>query len=267
VRRRSPTSTSGKGHPQDRGHVHLLYHHRWQEPRKGRSGLHGAVEITRYPRLWEGKGGSTVADLGVMKEGEILKRLDRFRPVEWLKGMKKGDISLPIRTTPIIYLSGSEQRGRKGPRPPGGLQVDKGGGSRPKGRRWWQKPKRKQLSPTSRSTFQGHRISGQNVNCYSFCGPVPAEHSGVFSLSIDRRSMINPWRLLENTISSDSKRRKHPTNRSTNGKNRHTGNTMSPSKGGRPRFPERGPEEEDKGKGGLRSHFKTVYSGKDVFSV
>jgi parvulin-like peptidyl-prolyl isomerase len=48
--------------------------------------------------------GLDVVDLGVIKESEVLKRLNRFKPAEWLKGMKKGDISLPIRDDAKSYI-------------------------------------------------------------------------------------------------------------------------------------------------------------------
>lgn len=41
--------------------------------------------------------GLAVVDLGPMREGEVLKKLRNLRVEEWLKGLKKGDISLPIR--------------------------------------------------------------------------------------------------------------------------------------------------------------------------
>ena len=42
--------------------------------------------------------GLSVIDLGMMKEGELLKRFKHLRIDEWLKSLKKGDISLPQRT-------------------------------------------------------------------------------------------------------------------------------------------------------------------------
>lgn len=41
--------------------------------------------------------GLPVVDLGPMKEGDLLKRLKNVKAEEWLTGLKKGDISLPIR--------------------------------------------------------------------------------------------------------------------------------------------------------------------------
>lgn len=41
--------------------------------------------------------GLHVVDLGMMKESEVMKRLKNMKVDDWLKGLKKGDITLPIR--------------------------------------------------------------------------------------------------------------------------------------------------------------------------
>ena len=50
-------------------------------------------DIDKYGR----EKGLTVTDLGSMKESEVMQRLKNLNPAQWLKGLKKGDISLPIR--------------------------------------------------------------------------------------------------------------------------------------------------------------------------
>ncbi|OPY75142.1 MAG: Peptidyl-prolyl cis-trans isomerase D [Syntrophorhabdus sp. PtaU1.Bin058] len=41
--------------------------------------------------------GLHVVDLGMMKESEVMKRLKDMKVGDWLRGLKKGDITLPIR--------------------------------------------------------------------------------------------------------------------------------------------------------------------------
>ncbi len=48
--------------------------------------------------------GLQVADLGSMKEGDLLKRLKNLKADEWLRGMKKGEISLPVRADAKSYI-------------------------------------------------------------------------------------------------------------------------------------------------------------------
>jgi peptidyl-prolyl cis-trans isomerase D len=52
-----------------------------------------AKDIDRYGK----EKGFTVTDMGPMTEQEALQKLKSLKPNEWLKGLKKGDISLPIR--------------------------------------------------------------------------------------------------------------------------------------------------------------------------
>ncbi|MBA4416934.1 MAG: hypothetical protein C0392_03340 [Syntrophus sp. (in: bacteria)] len=46
----------------------------------------------------------TVTDLGDLRESEVQKKLKNLKPQEWLKGLKKGDISLPIRADGKSYI-------------------------------------------------------------------------------------------------------------------------------------------------------------------
>jgi len=48
--------------------------------------------------------GLQVVDLGQMKEGEAFKKLKNLKPDEWLKGLKKGEISLPVRVDSKSYI-------------------------------------------------------------------------------------------------------------------------------------------------------------------
>ena len=48
--------------------------------------------------------GLQVIDLGQVKEGEALKKLKNLKADEWLKGLKKGEISLPVRLDSKSYI-------------------------------------------------------------------------------------------------------------------------------------------------------------------
>ena len=48
--------------------------------------------------------GLELVDLGAMKESEVTARLSRLKGDAWLKGMSKGDISLPIRDNTKSYI-------------------------------------------------------------------------------------------------------------------------------------------------------------------
>ncbi len=48
--------------------------------------------------------GFEVFDSGTMKEGELLKKFKGLKIEEWLKGLKKGDISLPARDSGRSYI-------------------------------------------------------------------------------------------------------------------------------------------------------------------
>ncbi len=57
-------------------------------------------DIDKYAR----EKGFTVTSLGVMTESEVLQKLKSLRPQEWLKGLRKGDISLPVRAAAGSYI-------------------------------------------------------------------------------------------------------------------------------------------------------------------
>jgi hypothetical protein len=48
--------------------------------------------------------GLEVVDLGQMKEGEAIRRLKNMKADEWLRGLKKGEISLPVRADSKSYI-------------------------------------------------------------------------------------------------------------------------------------------------------------------
>jgi parvulin-like peptidyl-prolyl isomerase len=50
------------------------------------------------------KNGMDVIDTGSLKEGELLKKFKDIKIEEWIKGLKKGDISLPIRGKSKSYI-------------------------------------------------------------------------------------------------------------------------------------------------------------------
>lgn len=48
--------------------------------------------------------GFEVTDTGMMKESEFIKRFKSVRAGEWLKGLRKGDVSLPAREGSMSYI-------------------------------------------------------------------------------------------------------------------------------------------------------------------
>ena len=48
--------------------------------------------------------GIQVTDLGMLKESELAARFARLRPREWLKGLAKGEVSLPLRDEGGSYI-------------------------------------------------------------------------------------------------------------------------------------------------------------------
>jgi parvulin-like peptidyl-prolyl isomerase len=48
--------------------------------------------------------GLPVTDLGMMKESEVRERLKNLKAQDWLKGLRKGDISLPVRIDVRSYI-------------------------------------------------------------------------------------------------------------------------------------------------------------------
>lgn len=57
-------------------------------------------EIDQYGK----QKGLNVVDLGMMKESEVIKRLKSLKVDGWLRGLKKGDISLPVREGEKSYI-------------------------------------------------------------------------------------------------------------------------------------------------------------------
>ncbi|HNT68017.1 MAG TPA: SurA N-terminal domain-containing protein [Syntrophorhabdaceae bacterium] len=57
-------------------------------------------EIDRYGK----QKGLNVVDLGMMKESEAMKRLKNLKIGDWLRGLKKGDITLPVREGGTSYI-------------------------------------------------------------------------------------------------------------------------------------------------------------------
>lgn len=153
------------------------------------------MELLKSPDI-QGYGkakGLDVVDLGVMKEGEILKRLDRFRPAEWLKGMKKGDISLPIRDDAKSYIfqvvdsEGGKALDRQ--------EAYKSIRARITSERAKMVAKTKAESALVDKSVHFSKYTGylpRTSTTLPSIGPVPSEHSGIFSLSIDKKIYDKP---------------------------------------------------------------------------
>ncbi len=48
--------------------------------------------------------GLVITDLGSMRESEIMQKLKNLKAAEWLRGLRKGDISLPVRADSKSYI-------------------------------------------------------------------------------------------------------------------------------------------------------------------
>lgn len=54
--------------------------------------------------LYGKKNNLEVIDAGALKEGQLVKKFKDFKIGEWIKGLKKGDISLPLRSNSKSYI-------------------------------------------------------------------------------------------------------------------------------------------------------------------
>ncbi|HAR94451.1 MAG TPA: hypothetical protein DCR97_00580 [Deltaproteobacteria bacterium] len=137
--------------------------------------------------------GLDVVDLGVMKEGEILKRLDRFRPAEWLKGMRKGDISLPIRDDAKSYIF--QVVDSEGGKALDQQEAYKSIRARITSERAKMMAKTKAEAALTDKSIHFSRDTGylaRTSTAIPSLGPVPAEHSGIFFLTADKRIYDKP---------------------------------------------------------------------------
>jgi len=130
------------------------------------------------------KNGLLVVDLGDIKESDILKRLSNLRVAEWLKDLKKGDISLPIRDgsrSYIFKLINFEP----------GKPFDKSVAVKIlRERVAMEKAKDYAKSiaedAISKRDFKGAKTTGfisRHSNSIPGIGAIPQEHMGVFSIS------------------------------------------------------------------------------------
>jgi parvulin-like peptidyl-prolyl isomerase len=137
--------------------------------------------------------GLDVVDLGIMKESEILKRLARFKPAEWLKGMKKGDISLPIRddAKSCIFQVVSSEEGKALDR----QEAYKSIRARIVSERAKMLARTKAESTLSDKSVNFSKNTGylpRTSTAIPSIGTAPAEHSGVFALFAGKKIYDKP---------------------------------------------------------------------------
>lgn len=132
--------------------------------------------------------GLDVVDLGPMKESEILKRLSRFKPAEWLKGMSKGDVSLPIRddSKSCIFQVVSAEEGKALDR----QEAYKSIRARMVSERAKVLAKTKAESTITDKSIHFSKDTGylpRTSTAIPSVGQVPLEHVGIFSLSATKK--------------------------------------------------------------------------------
>lgn len=137
--------------------------------------------------------GLDVADLGVMKESEVLNRLARFKPAEWLKGMNKGDISLPIReeTRSFIFQVVDREEGKALDR----QEACKSIRARIALERAKALARTRAESAAADKSIRFSKDTGylpRTSTSIPSVGPVPQEHAGLFALSPARKIYERP---------------------------------------------------------------------------
>ncbi len=130
------------------------------------------------------KNGLTVVDLGDIREGELLKRFGHLRAGDWIKDLKKGDVTLPIRegTRSYIFKLIDVEAGRPFDKATA-LNIIKDRIAKEKAKGYARalaedaiaKKAFKEAKTTGFISRRSFSISG--------IGPIPQEHLGVFSLS------------------------------------------------------------------------------------
>lgn len=156
------------------------------------------MELLKSPNLQEyGKAnGLDVVDLGVMKESDILKRLARFKAAEWLKGMRKGDISLPIRddTKSYIFQVVDSEEGKALDQQDAYKTIR----ARLVAERAKIQAKTRAESALSDKSIHFSKDTGylpRSSTAIPGIGQVPAEHAGIFALSAEKKIYDKPLEI------------------------------------------------------------------------
>lgn len=156
------------------------------------------MELLKSPDIQQyGKAnGLEITELGVMKESEVLKRLARFKPEQWVKGMKKGDISLPIRDDTksyIFQIVDSEE----------GKALDRQDAYKTIRSRMISERAKILAKTKAESTIldKSIRFTGETgylprtSTAIPSIGQVPSEHSGIFALSTGKKLYEKPLEI------------------------------------------------------------------------
>ncbi len=130
------------------------------------------------------KNGLSVVDLGYIKESEILKRFRNLNIAEWLKDMKKGDVSLPVREDSKAYIFKliDVEPGKPFDKATA-LKILRERIAMEKARQYAKSVAEDALA---KKDFKGAKATGfmpRRSNSIPGIGAIPQEHIGVFSLS------------------------------------------------------------------------------------
>lgn len=134
-----------------------------------------------------------VYDLGMLKEGELIKKFKALKIDEWLKSLKKGDVSLPARDgsrSYIFQLVDSEE----------GKPIDKGIVLKEIRERIIKEKagliaKKEAEAVINRKGFDSKKDTGlipRNSASIPKIGILPPEHAGVLALTKDNRLYEKP---------------------------------------------------------------------------
>lgn len=130
------------------------------------------------------KKGLTVVDLGDIKEGELLKRFGHLRAGEWLKDLKKGDITLPIRdgTKSYIFKLIDIEAGKPFDKATA-LNILRDRIAKEKAKEYARALAEDAIAKKAFKATKATGFISRRSTSIPGIGPVPQEHLGVFSIS------------------------------------------------------------------------------------
>ena len=137
--------------------------------------------------------GLEVVDLGTMKESEVSTGLAKYKVQEWIKGMNRGDVSLPVRETnrSLIFQLVDKEDGK----PLEKSEAAKIIRSRLAGERAKGLARAKAEDALKDGSARYTKDSGflpKMSRAIPSIGPVPAEHLAVFNLSPEQKAYGSP---------------------------------------------------------------------------
>jgi len=148
-----------------------------------------AGDMDNYAR----KNQLTVVDLGDIKESELLKRFGHLRAQDWIKDLKKGDITLPIRegTRSYIFKLIDIEVGRPFDKATA-LNIIKDRVAKEKAKGYARALAEDAIA---KKAFKGAKTTGfisRRSSSIPGIGPIPQEHQGIFSVSEKNPVYIKP---------------------------------------------------------------------------